>query len=68
MPYESAEDLPENLQRLLPPRARMLYIEGFNKAWYDYGWEESACHRYAWGYVKAEYAKSLKTGRWILKR
>jgi cation transport regulator len=66
MPYASNEELPPNLQRLLPEHAQDIFREAFNHAyeahWHDPNREEIA-HRIAWAAVKRSYAKT-EDGGW----
>jgi len=58
MPYETNADLPENLQRLLPPHAQDIYRAAFNNAFADHEGDprqEEAAHRIAWAAVKRSY-------------
>jgi cation transport regulator len=68
MPYARNQDLPENLQRILPPHAQDIYREAFNHAHEAYAGDarrEEAAHRIAWAAVKRSY---VKTGEGWLKR
>ncbi|MGE5387983.1 MAG: ChaB family protein, partial [Hyphomicrobiales bacterium] len=50
MPYETNADLPENLQRLLPPHAQDIYRAAFNHAFAAHAGDprqEEAAHRIA---------------------
>jgi cation transport regulator len=61
LPYASNADLPENLQRLLPPHAQDIYREAFNNAYADHDGDprqEEAAHRIAWAAVKRNYVKT----------
>jgi cation transport regulator len=73
MPYESNEDLPEDVQDALPEHAQEIYREAFNSAWEQYedpedrrGDEsrEATAHQVAWSAVKDEYKKDEETGEW----
>ena len=60
MPYQTNADLPENLQRLLPPHAQDIYREAFNHAFAAHAGDprqEEAAHRIAWAAVKRTYVK-----------
>lgn len=66
MPYRSNDDLPENLQRLLPPHAQDIYREAFNHAYAAHAGEarqEEAAHRIAWAAVKRSYVKTARGWR-----
>jgi cation transport regulator len=61
MPYASNDDLPENLQRILPEHAQDIYREAFNHAFAahrDDPRQEEAAHRIAWAAVKRSYVKT----------
>jgi len=61
MPYASNDDLPENLQRILPERAQDIYREAFNHAFAAHRndpRQEEAAHRIAWAAVKRSYVKT----------
>ncbi|MGE5369860.1 MAG: ChaB family protein [Chloroflexota bacterium] len=61
MPYETNADLPENLQRLLPPHAQDIYRAAFNHAFSAHAGDprqEEAAHRIAWAAVKRSYIKT----------
>jgi cation transport regulator len=61
MPYETNADLPENLQRLLPPHAQDIYRAAFNNAFADHEGDprqEEAAHRIAWAAVKRSYVRT----------
>ena len=73
MPYKSKEDLPENIQHVLPSHAQDIYKEAFNNAWENYkdpkkrrggASHEEVSHRVAWNAVKKEYHKS-ESGKWV---
>jgi cation transport regulator len=61
VPYETNADLPENLQRLLPPHAQDIYRAAFNHAFSAHAGDprqEEAAHRIAWAAVKRSYIKT----------
>jgi cation transport regulator len=61
MPYARNEDLPDNLQRLLPEHAQDIYREAFNHAYSAHSGDarqEEAAHRIAWAAVKKSYVKT----------
>jgi cation transport regulator len=61
MPYETNADLPENLQRLLPPHAQDIFRAAFNHAFADHEGDprqEEAAHRIAWAAVKHSYVRT----------
>jgi cation transport regulator len=60
MPYASNDDLPEAVQRHLPPHARDIYRAAFNHAFEAHAHDprqEEAAHRIAWAAVKRNYVK-----------
>jgi cation transport regulator len=66
MPYETNADLPENLQRLLPPHAQDIYRAAFNHAFFDHEGDprqEEAAHRIAWAAVKRSYVRTQEGWR-----
>ncbi|WP_457798569.1 ChaB family protein [Methylocystis sp. S23] len=61
MPYETNAELPENLQRLLPPHAQDIYRAAFNHAFADHAGDprrEEAARRIAWAAVKKSYIRT----------
>ncbi|HXY57156.1 MAG TPA: ChaB family protein [Methylocystis sp.] len=61
MPYASNDQLPENLQRLLPEHAQDIFREAFNHgfaAHADDPRREEAARRIAWAAVKRGYVKT----------
>ncbi len=72
MPYKSTEDLPVNIQHVLPEHAQDIFKEAFNNAWDNYkdpkkrrggASHEEIAYRVAWSAVKHEYHKS-DSGKW----
>jgi cation transport regulator len=72
MPYDSKQDLPEQVKNNLPPHAQDIYIKAFNSAWQEYdepsrrrgdASQEETAHKVAWSAVKQEYTK--KNNRWV---
>lgn len=66
MPYDSRDDLPDNVRNVLPPHAQEIYQEAFNSAWDEYkdpderrgdSSREETAHRVAWAAVKSKYEK-----------
>lgn len=60
MPYRQNDDLPEAVQRHLPPHAQDIYREAFNHAFAAHAGDprqEEAAHRIAWAAVKRSYVK-----------
>ena len=66
MPYSSNADLPEPVQRHLPPHAQDIYREAFNHSYVGHAGDprqEEIAHRTAWAAVKRSY---VKVGdRWV---
>lgn len=61
MPYATTADLPENLQRLLPPHAQEIYRAAFNHAFASHECDprqEEAAHRIAWAALKRSYVRT----------
>lgn len=61
MPYASNDQLPENLQWLLPIHAQDIFREAFNHAFEAHADDprrEEAAHRIAWAAVKRSYIKT----------
>jgi cation transport regulator len=60
MPYHKNDDLPEPVQRHLPPHAQDIYREAFNRAFAAHQGDprqEVMAHRTAWFAVKRSYVK-----------
>lgn len=75
MPYFKIEDLPDNVQHVLPKRAQEIYRKAFNHTWDSHrdpttlpkGIERVAlAAMVAWAAVKKEYVK--KGHRWVRKK
>lgn len=75
MPYKTREDLPPNLQKILPEHAQDIYKDAFNHAYISYsdpatrrGNEtlDEVASRVAWSAVKKEYEKN-DAGKWVKK-
>ena len=65
MPYNSNNDLPENILRHLPEHAKSIFRKAFNHALEEYGNEVQA-FKTAWAAVKRDYTKG-ENGMWIKK-
>ncbi len=73
---KTVQDLPDNVQNVLPKHAQEIYKEAHNNALEQYkdpkkrqghaSLEETA-HKVAWAAVKAKYEKDEKSGRWKAK-
>lgn len=66
MPYNSTDDLPENVTNVLPKHAQEIFKEAFNNAWKQYDkpeeWRgnesrENTARKVAWAAVKQKYEK-----------
>lgn len=69
MPYQSNDDLPEDVQDALPEHAQEIYREAYNSAYDQYSDEddrEATAHRIAWSAVKEVYKKN-DDGKWVKK-
>lgn len=75
MPYRTIQDLPPNLQQILPEHAQEIFVSSFNSAWEEYrnnnhsdnSSQEEIAFRIAWSAVKRKYVKDEQTGNWIEK-
>ena len=75
--YESSEDLPLLVKKLLPEHGREIYHKAFNSAWEQYAdpserrnpeeSREEVAHKVAWAAVERVYAKDPRTGKWKRK-
>ncbi|HBB33740.1 MAG TPA: cation transporter [Cyanobacteria bacterium UBA8803] len=65
MPYQTLEQLPDNVKEYLPKHAQEIFRAAFNNALEEYGEEETA-FRVAWSAVKRDYAKG-EDGNWHKK-
>jgi len=74
MPYESRNELPENVRNALPKKAQEIYKEAYNSAWDQYEdaedrrgdqSREETAHQIAWSAVKESYEK--ENGEWQKK-
>lgn len=66
MPYDSRDDLPEQVKDHLPPHAQDIYREAYNSAWEQYRDREDheeVSHQVAWSAVKDKYEKG-EDGDW----
>lgn len=75
MPYDSNNDLPQDVQDALPKHGQEIYREAYNSAWDQYADEEdregdrsreSTAHAVAWSAVKNEYEQG-EDGEWHKK-
>lgn len=65
MPYDSIDELPDNVRNPLPKHAREIYMAAFNSAHEQYG-EEQRARKVAWSAVKQKYEKG-DDGNWHKK-
>lgn len=74
MPYQTRDDLPENVKRALQdvPHAQEIYKEAYNSSYEHYdnqkdrqgdATREEAAHAVAWNAVKSKYKKGVD-GKW----
>jgi cation transport regulator len=72
MPYNSVNELPENVRLVLPKHAQDIYKEAFNSAYEQYknpkdrkdgADREEVSHKVAWSAVKKTYKKG-NDGTW----
>jgi cation transport regulator len=72
MPYNSREDLPENVTNVLPVHAQDIFKEAFNSAYKQYenpedrndnDSRENTARKVAWAAVKEKYEKG-DDGSW----
>ena len=75
MPYETIDDLPENVRNVLAKHAQEIYQAAFNNAWEEYkdpderkghASREETAHKVAWAAVKKEYEKV--GDKWVRKK
>jgi len=61
MPYDTLEELPENVKNVLPKQAQEIYKEAYNSAWDHYDdpqdrrddqSREETAHKVAWSAVR----------------
>lgn len=76
MPYQSIQDLPDQVTAHTPKHAQEIYKEAFNNAWQQYKDpdkrrtdedREQIAHKVAWSAVKQEYEKG-DDGQWHAKQ
>jgi cation transport regulator len=74
--YASIADLPNSVQRQLPPEAQDVYRQAFNYAYmlyddpedrYDENSRLATCHAFAWGEVKKSFTR-VGSGQWMMGR
>jgi cation transport regulator len=64
MPYDSNDDLPQDIKNALPAKAQTIYRKAFNGAYDSYVGDEEKAIATAWTAVKTKYAK--KNDKWVL--
>lgn len=76
MPYNSRDDLPENVTNVLPAHAQDIFKEAFNSAYKQYenpedrndnDSRENTARKVAWAAVKEKYEKG-DDGNWHPKK
>ncbi len=76
MPYNSRDDLPENVTNVLPAHAQDIFKEAFNSAYKQYenpedrndnDSRENTARKVAWAAVKEKYEKG-EDGDWHPKK
>ena len=70
MPYNSTEDLPEDLRKTLPTKAQEIFLYAFNSTWTgpckdDPEKRETCAFKQAWGAVKNSYR--VEGDKWVSK-
>ena len=71
MPFNSREELPDRVRKVLPAHAQEIYLSAYNNAWDEYkraekrrdADRETVAHKVAWSAVKQVYEKG-ESGRW----
>ena len=75
MPYNTINDLPDNIRRILPKHAQEIYKEAFNHAWEEYAKpserkanasRDETAYKVAWSSVEQKYLKNSQ-GNWVKK-
>lgn len=67
MPYDSIDDLPDNVKDNLPKEAQKIYKEAYNASYDEHpDWDDARRAKYAWGAVKNVYEKN-DDGEWVKK-
>ncbi|MDP4553187.1 ChaB family protein [Alkalihalobacillus macyae] len=65
MPYNSRNDLPDQVKESLPAHAQDIFKEAFNSASEQYDQEKTA-FKVAWSAVEQKYEKN-DNGNWVKK-
>ncbi|MBD3250064.1 MAG: cation transporter [Candidatus Pacebacteria bacterium] len=63
MPYDTNDELPQDVQDALPEHGQEIYREAYNSASEQYE-EEATAHQVAWSAVKNEYHQT-DDGEWV---
>jgi len=66
MPYDSIQDLPNNVRNPLPKHAQEIFLAAFNNAYDEYDGDEDRARKVAWSAVKQKYEKG-DDGDWHKK-
>lgn len=75
MPYQSIDELPNQVKDNLPKHAQSIYKEAYNSAWDEYkdpedrrddSSREEVSHKVAWAAVKNKYEKD-DNENWVKK-
>ena len=62
-PYETVDDLPDNVKNVVPVGGQLIWLRTFNTILKETGDEDKA-HQSAWGNVKKKYKKSPDSDKW----
>lgn len=65
-PYETIDDLPDNIKNVLPVGAQVIWLNAFNSAIAD-GKSEDSARKIAWSAVKKKYKKVKDKKKWVKK-
>jgi cation transport regulator len=64
MPYSKNSDLPDNVRKVLPQKAKTIFRKAFNNAHIEYK-DEITAFKVAWSAVKKQYKKV--NNKWVEK-
>ncbi|MEB3883641.1 ChaB family protein [Lyngbya sp. CCY1209] len=64
MPYETIQELPEELKQQLPQGAQQIFRAAFNSAYSD-GISEDGARQIAWNSLKSQYHEG-EDGKWYV--
>jgi cation transport regulator ChaB len=69
--YDSTNELPIAVRKVLPQDAQLLYLRGYQEGWDDYDASQagdldrrSIAHRQGWALVEHEFVCHQGTGKW----